>query len=353
MARVGWWSPKLWKALWVALRRSHHDAKARRNLLRLSGYLVFVFGWIGFNLFRAYRHDLFNVGRTIAAVSIFLAVCAVLFVVARALYARYERHSLERTSPAVSADLKRHLYRETCLLATLLERSASEAAITKGLPQDVEIITRRVLLDRLNALGLRDGLETWQLDLLLAPDGHWTDEQKQRAAPSWESLAVLRWVLGLNELRELTMDPRYTMADVRSLFTITEPEKLLVVPSWDQRMARNQAGSFFKRCWSELLARRVVSGAAEEDVEHALTLRAEIQEEGYTGDYLVGTRTITELETPPLLKVMSRAYSRWQLLSLLVAVTGGEVAPQQLRSFLARYFAPTEVLENQGAIEPA
>jgi hypothetical protein len=337
----------------VALRRSHHDAKARRNLLYLSGYLLFIFGWIGFNLFRAYRHDLFNVGRMIAAVLIFMAVSAALILGGRALYSRYERRKMERTSPAVSADLKRHLYRETCLLATLLERSASESALAKGVPSDVEIITRRVLLDRLNTLGLRDELEPWLLDLLLAPDGHWTDEQKQRAAPSWESLAVLRWALGLSELRELTMDPRYTMADVRSLFTITEPENLLALPSWDQRPARNQAGSFFKRCWSELLARRVVTGAAEEDVEEALMWRAEIQEEGYTGDYLVGSRTITELETPILLKVMSRAYSRWQLLSLLVAITGGEVPPDQLRSFLARYFAPAEVLENQGASESA
>src|SRR5260370_41035868 len=68
MARIGWWSPKLWREWWVALRRSNRDAKARRNLLYLSGYLLFIFGWIGFNLFRAYRHDLFNVGRMIAAV---------------------------------------------------------------------------------------------------------------------------------------------------------------------------------------------------------------------------------------------------------------------------------------------
>jgi hypothetical protein len=286
-----------------------------------------------------------------------LALATVAFVVltARALLFRLaaplRRLAMsykERSSPAVPPQLKRALFREACLLAILLERLGSEAALEKEMPPEIVITTRRVLLDRLADAGLRDELDPWLLDLMLAPDGHWSMEQKQRAFPAWECLSVLRWVLGLAELRGLTDDPRYNLADARSLFAIKAPENLVVLPGWDLRGARNSAGTFFHRSWSELLARRQVAGAGEDDTERALRLRADILESGFTGDYLVGAKTITELPLPLLRAITVRAHHRWQFLALLVEVVGEYAPPESIRKFLARYFAPAA---GQGTVE--
>jgi hypothetical protein len=126
---------------------------------------------------------------------------------------------------------------------------------------------------------------------------------------------------------------------------VKEPERLCVLASWDVRSARNGASNFFHRCWAELVARRAISSAPEQDVERALAVRSEIQSEGYTGDYLVGARTIPELDTELLVMVARRGYTRWQFLLLLVDILSGENAVEQLRKFLAQYFAPAGIAE--------
>jgi hypothetical protein len=73
------------------------------------------------------------------------------------------------------------IHREACLVAVVLERLANERYVQEGeLLPGIQITTRRVLLARLTKLQLRERLETWLNDLLLAPDGHWSDQQKHR-----------------------------------------------------------------------------------------------------------------------------------------------------------------------------
>jgi hypothetical protein len=210
----------------------------------------------------------------------------------------------------------------------------------KELPPGVEVVTRRLLLDRMEVMGLREGLEPWLLDLLLAPDGHWTDEQKQRAAPAWEAFAVLDWALGRNELRTLAANAGYRHDDVRALFAVRDAEKLPVLPAWELRPARDQAASFFWRCWTELVARGEVRSASEEDMRNAKEVRASMVGEDYTGDYLIGAQTIAEIGTDLLRLATQRSHNRWRLLSLLVDVLGGDAPQQALRQHLAHFFAP-------------
>jgi hypothetical protein len=349
MSYAFWFRRSTWHTLWIALRRARRDRRARRNLVRFAlsfAILGAAIGWY-YYLFRGF---FVNFGATGTAVYIAIGLSVVLFIVVKRIADRREQSAEKLTS--ISNEMKEMLFREACLLAILLERLGSESYLEKEIPPDVVVVTRRVLLDRLAALGLRDNLEPWLLDLLLAPDGHWTAEQKQRAIPALECLAVLGWVLGLGELRSLTLDPKYSVAEARSLFEVKEPEKLYALASWDVRPARDGAHQFLQRCWAELVARRAITGAPEQDVEQALAARAEIQSEGYTGDYLVGARTIPELDTELLVLVARRAYTRWQVLSLLVDILSGETAVEQLRKFLAQYFASAEVAENLSA-EPS
>ncbi len=284
-----------------------------------------------------------NFGATGTAVYIGIGICIVMIVAAKRIGERRESNAEKLAS--VSDELKRALLREACVLATMLERLGSESYLEKEIPPEVTIVTRRVLLDRLTAIGLRDNLEPGLRDLLLAPDGHWTAEQKQRAMPALECFAVLRWVLGLGELRNLTADPKYSVAEARSIFEVKKPEKLLVLASWDVRPVRDGANRFLNRCWAELVARRAIDKAPEKDVERALEMRAEIQGAGYTGDYLVGARTVSELPTPFLFAVARRAYTRYQFLAVLVDVLSGEKPAEEVRKFLSQYFAPAEAAE--------
>ena len=346
------------RELWIALRRSPRDALARKNLIRLllGRGLVFVLGgcllaWLGFKIWAIYDFNLIGLAVVVGIYLAFLVPLAISFLFGSvangaASFIEFVRlRAIDRKSPAVPLEVKRILFREACLLATMLERCESEVALEKVWPAGVEIITRRVLLDRLRMLGLREGLDPGFRDLLFAPDGHWTAEQKARARHAWECFAVLNWVLGLGELRGLTIHPKYDLSDVRALFAIDQPEKLLVLEPHTLRMPRNQAVRFFNRCWYEMLARDAVRDASGEEMERAIQEKIEIEEEGYTGDYVVGTRTISELSTPFLWFLTRRAYNRFQLLDLLIAITSGKASAEGLRPFLSRYFAPPTGME--------
>jgi hypothetical protein len=339
-----WLGGRGWKALWIALRRAPRDAQARRNILRLLASfipLLVLVGWYAFFIHGAVS-DLGWGGLIPGAIGFLLSIGIGFIIVGRQ---KLQERAYERDNPAVSSMLKVGLYRETCLLATLLERLGSEAAIEKELPPEITVITRRVLLDRLTQLELRDGLEPWLLDILLAPDGHWPVDLKQRAFPAWECLVVLRWVLGLGDLPALTESPKYSLDDAQSLFEVEHPERGAVLPAWDIRPARNQTDTFFSRCWSELIARRQLSGVDENDVARAVDARESIKSEGYTADYLIGARTIPELENPVLWQITVRAYNRWQILALLVDIMSEEKLASELRGLFAHFFGPREAME--------
>jgi hypothetical protein len=310
-------------------------------------------GWLVFKLLEIVGFTLLNFVLVAGSILLFFGVAAAMALVenafcefisatTRSIYEACRRSVLERRMPAVPRELKESLFREACLVATVLARLASEVRMEKELPVNVEVITRRVLLDKLRELGLRDALEPWLLDLLLAPDGHWTKEQKQRAKPAWECLAVLQWTLGLGELRSLTVNPGYSLSQVRNILSIEEPERLEVLAPWDLRLVRDRARRFVNRCWSELVARGLAEGVSKEDVSDAIQTRLAIQEAGYTCDYLVGTRTIPELDSGHLMFLLGRAYHRWQLLTLLVEINSGEVPVGRLRTFMAPFFSVAE-----------
>jgi hypothetical protein len=337
-------NPQTLRALWIALRRAPRDSHARKIFLRLSFSFALIAAFIGTYVYMLHGFSSeYGLGQTVLV----LIPGAIVFLIVAAVTVkqRLDEQAQERDSPWVPQALKLALYREACLLAILLERLGSEAALEKEVPPGVNVITRRVLLDRLASVGLRENLDPWLLDLLLAPDGHWTAEQKRRATPAWECLAVLRWTLGIGVLRGLTINPRYNISDARSLFSIKKPTGLNVLPPWELRPARDAARVFFQRCWLELLARNQVSKAAEEDIARALEVREEIQEAGYTGDYLVGAQTVPELDTQLLWFVTLRAWNRAEVLTLLVDLTAGDAPPEKLRRFLAHYFAPADLAE--------
>ena len=347
-----WLKPTTWKHLWIALWRAPKDAEARIMLLRLSLSLFIFIAWLAFQFYN-FRGMSLSMGRSGNAVIAVIVIAFAFLIGGNAVSGKLERRKQERISPSVAPEMKVELYREACLLGTLLERLGSENYMEKELPPNLEVITRRVLLDRLQTVGLRESMEPWALDLLFAPDGHWTAEQKLRATRAWELFAVMFWVLGLGKHRPPTEDPKYSLADARSLFAIKQPKKLMVHPSWDLRPARNAASAFFNRCWTELAARGELNTTSAEDVERALGVRSEIAGNGYLGDYIVGTRTITELDSTTLWTVSTRAYRQWEALSRLIDIMTGDAPTEHLRTLFSSFFAPAPIKDGGTTKEPA
>ncbi len=339
-----WLSSSGWKALWIALRRAGRDPQARWNLFRLTlSLLAFAayLSWLFF-YFRGLTLDFGRTGNFIIGIVFggFALVAAAGFV-----QQKLDRRSVDRDNPVIPISTRLGIYREACLLATLLERLGSEIAMEKELPDGIEVITRRVLLDRLHQLNLRDDLKPQLRDILLAPDGHWPQELKNRAFQAWECFTVLRWVLGLGALTPLTDQPNYKLADINALFAIKQMEKLNVLPAWDIRPARNNTTLFFNRCWSELTARGAIRDATEETVQHAIEARETIQSEGYTADFLVGVRTVPELQDQQLWQITVRTYHRMQMLALLVDITSGDKPTSEIRTLFAGFFILPKVEE--------
>jgi hypothetical protein len=332
-----WLSSQGWKALLIALRRSPHDPQARKNVFRLLLSLLFFPAYITFYAFflrGAYRDQ----GKDILFFGAGCVLFVILLTIIIAFFQNREQREADRDNPAIPAATKLAIYRETCLLATLLERLGSEIGMEKELPEGIEVITRRVLLDRLAGLNLGDDLEPELRDTLLAPDGHWPQELKDRAFGTWECFYALRWGLGLGELGVLSDEPAYKTDDLRALCSIKHPERLKVLPAWDIRPFRDEADLFLTRCWMELKARDAIHGTTEEDVLQAINFRESIQAEDYTADFLVGTRTVTELPLQLLWLVTMRAYHRTNMLALLVDVAGGEKSPGEIRTSFAGFF---------------
>jgi len=347
-----WFSRQGWKALWVALRRSHRDPNARGQLIRLILTLLLVTAYPAWYLYQLRGFSL-NFGWQGNLVIYTALGCVALLGVGSSVYYRLERRAQERSDPSVTAGIKLAIFREAVLLATLLERLSSEFGMEKELPASIEVITRRVLLDRINRFNLRDDLDPALRDVLLMPDGHWPADLKNKAFPAWECFYCLRWALGLGELRGLTANPGYSTTDARALAEFKRPEKLAVLPSWDIRPARDAASLFFHRCWSELMACNAVEGISAEDIDRAVDARENIQAEGYTADYLIGARTVPEWPDALLWQATVRAYHRMRALALLVDVTGSEKPASEFRAMIAEFFAFSHAERELAATERA
>lgn len=322
-----------WQSLWVALRRAPKDARARKQLRPIiawslqATYLI-VWGTIVFWPSKDKTR-----GQTI-----FQATFYAVFFVSIRLYVWWENRRdyrlAEEKSPAVLPEIKVAIYREARLLAVLLERLGSERLLEKEIPDHITIITRRVLLDQLRQQGLLEGLEAPYLNLLLAQDGHWESGQKRQVEQLWEYLAVLRWVLGLGELRPLALLPEYSLAMAKEIADVRSPKELQVLPSWDIRPERNDTDEFFERCWIELLARGEASVDSPEIMERAIQIREEIQDIRNDEDYVVGVQTLSEASKELLWEKSVRAYRRLEILSLLVDITSGDKAAGELHQLV-------------------
>lgn len=338
MALAELFKKQTWSTVWILIRRAPRDRWARVALLRflliLTVFLAYLACW-GL-LARRLLFDLFGlllVGS--------LAAGAFFFFLTRKWTERYDLIHLEKELPPVVApDIKDRVLRETLLLAAMLERAGSERSQQRGLEPGIDVITRRVVLDELRKNGLLDDLESPYFDLLLVPDGAWTEEQRRAVDSCWEFLVVLRWSLGEDPtLRPIWLTPEYDLRMASNLLERTTSANLRMLPPWEMRIERDRAENFFTRCQIELIARDAWPRASHQRGRQAKAMEAEIDARRLGEDYLLGSSTIGELELSEVWNCAIRSHHRQKILQLLAEISGGDRPAPSLHAFLLKHVA--------------
>jgi len=332
-----WFAPlfrgQTWRELWVAIRRLRRDARARAFVLRfLALVAAAVYSAV---LVLSFAASFFHEKAVIAVSSIIFICLLSVFVVHR----WNDRREARASPPVVSAAVQREMHREAFLLAILLNRAGSERMMEKELPPGVEVVTRRHQREQLVRFGLWDDLASPLRDLLLLPNGHWSDEQKSTAESCWEFFIVLRWVMRLDDsLRSLDRTPSYDLVKTRDIigrYEVLKPGDTLA--PWDLRPVRDEAYLHFGRLWTEAVARGLVAKGVEPDHrEEAIRAKGEIDADGASNDLLIDAQTVSELSDSSLWFLLRAAIRRWEIVNFLIPWLSEDQPDDQLRLFWSK-----------------
>ncbi len=332
-----WFAPlvrgQTWRELWVAIRRLRRDARARAFVLRFIGLVIAaVYGIV---LVLALAANLLG-DKCFTATAAIVSIC----IFAVFLVHKWgERQEARSTPLAVAPAVQQEMHREAFLLAILLNRAGSERMMEKELPPDIEIVTRRFQREQLVRHGLWDDLSSPMKDLLLLPNGHWSQEQKSTAESCWEFFIVLRWVMRLDDsLRSLDRTPSYDLVKTRDIIARYEALKPgeTLAPR-DLRPVRDQAYLHFGRLWTEVVARGLVEEGIEPDHrEQAVRAKGEIDVDGGSNDLLIDAQTVSELSNSSLWFLLRAAIRRWEIVNFLIPWLSEDQPNDQLRLFWSK-----------------
>jgi hypothetical protein len=332
-----WFEPlfrgQSWRELWVAIRRLRRDARARAFLFRFSGLIVV--GVYSAFVVLAFAASLFE-DKTFVVVAVVVAVCALSVLL---IHKWRERQEALAAPPVVAPAVQQEMHREAFLLAILLNRAGSERMMEKELPPEIEVVTRRFQREQLVRHGLWDDLSSPMKDLLLLPNGHWSDEQKSTAESCWEFFIVLRWVMRLDDsLRSLDRTPSYDLVKTRDIITRFEALKPGdTLAPWDLRPVRDEAYFHFGRLWTEAVARGLVEQGIESGHrEQAIRAKGEIDVDGASNDLLIDAKTVSELSDSSLWFLLRAAVRRWEIVNFLIPWLSEERPNDQLRLFWSK-----------------
>lgn len=327
-----------WLLAGIALRRAHKDQRARKLLGSILLWLVSLAA-----------PPVLVIGAAAAAVVApesvgGLAICIGLTIgfVIRALRTLAKRDAqLDRTAQEVPLAVRQNVFRTTYWLANLMRRCESEFALLKEMPPNIEIVTRRLMLDRLKAQGIWEEIPLVVRELLLKPDGHWTGSERNNVADKFEFLACLRWIARKDSvLAVLALAPAYKGVHAQEISADTDwfHNELTVAPMQiDAHLKRT--GGFLERCAREGIARGLFP-ADEDKRQHAVEQNRKMDARARAEDWLVGSRTVGEIDDQELRRVHRRALLRFRLLrSVLEEMTSG--APKEtLHDLIAASLSP-------------
>jgi hypothetical protein len=297
-----------WTYAGIALRRIHKDRRARKFLGSLLGKLLFIPSLLLAVLASFAAITLAPIG--IATFGIVIGF-AFRFAI-RAVRSESKYWASVNTTDVAPEPARMNLLRTAYWLAVLFRRLDSEIYLQKEIPPEIQIITRRVLLDRLRANGIWEEMPAAVHDLLLKPDGHWTAEERESVWTRFEYFSCLRWVVRKDTfLPWLSLFPRYDLRKARE--TIDDPnwfsEKHVVSPARIEEHGKIAVG-YVNRCWLEGVARNLVPSDPEQNA------RAVEEKKRFDpkSDFLLGDKTVGLLRDDLLRHLFRRAQFRATIL---------------------------------------
>jgi hypothetical protein len=318
-----------WSEAWVQISRFHKDKRARRYTLGIAALLT------------APLILLVYLGWVIGSGGVLLVpfVIPVLWWRSRRERENAPLHIVQPSAPlviALSDEAARELltyFRDlTLVYAVTINRANSEAFLKqKELPEGVEVISRRVLLDMLRSRRLWDRISSYDREAMMIADGHWDWETINHAVSKTEELRLLRWLLGVDPY--LPAVGQQLDMPARLAFDITNaPEKLLKTKLRDLsdlRIAQNTANVYFLRCIAEGVSRGIFAAPTEE-IRTWATEASDTLGGDHNEDLLLGRELVSEADDDLLMRGFERSRQRDNFLKWLISIFETGVVPDSI-----------------------
>lgn len=316
---------------WTFIRRLTRDRRASRLFIFLALWTVnlLVQPWL---VLPDYDRSFARYWRYVRG---FLPFCLVLLVlgtwaILRRWRAQNNLISMSGTEPQVASTpselaLYAYLAHRAAIIAALLGRCSSEIYMQhKELPDGVQVITRQVIIGFLKDHSLWEHLERTEADLIMAPDGHWSESQLEKCALWSEQLRMLRWTLQIDrELLPLAAFPQVDFAQSERVMLeyprIAKAKSFL--DSYDLRIARDDAYKYFLRTAAEGAGRGQLATLSP---NHPWV--RDVQERFATpsSDLLAGGRGVSELPLDALQRFAVICNIRYKFAAYLTEVLSAD-----------------------------
>lgn len=210
----------------------------------------------------------------------------------------------------------------TLRLWLLVWRASSESFLhNREIPKGKEILTRRVIIDKLKELNLFDGLTDKERDLHLLPDGTWSTEDIATNLFRRSELEALQYAAGVvSALVPIEDFNRIQNLDIDQIKNITSDALWKTQETFELRNERDMAAAFYFRCLGEKVRRGTFETNLDQQERELLEGVAE-RAGDENADLLIGTQIVSDVDDTELNLAVGQSYLRFttlqQALSLL------------------------------------
>ncbi|HEX4578193.1 MAG TPA: hypothetical protein VH117_12630 [Edaphobacter sp.] len=171
-----------------------------------------------------------------------------------------------------------------------------------------------MILDKLEALGLRGELTDKERDLHLLPDGGWSMESVLENIFRAAELEALQYACGaINMLSPIEDFDRIQRVEIERIRNVTKDIAWYPRESFDIRRERDMAAVFYLRCLGEQVQRGIVQKNLDEE-ESKILSEATTNAGDHNTDLLIGTKIISEVENDKLNLAAGQSYLRFKTL---------------------------------------
>ena len=220
----------------------------------------------------------------------------------------------------------RQLATDALRLACLLERVHGELYLrSHTVSEQDEVILRRRVLAVAQRHGVLQRMPADERDLLLSPDGSWSDDAIASTLVLQESLRVLLWALRVTPLLSAIEDVYQLDARISGEAFARQMELLeakALRQNFELRQEARIALGYYTRCVAEQ-QRRGSTELDDSDLRADLERVAE-EMQGESKDLLIGTVTVAASSEGELRLASAQSWRRWQTLEALLLLVERE-----------------------------